>query len=174
MWWAAPPPYVHSSCHACLACQLTSAFVARQVVARRLKFPRRGLANVLPRSVARPVMSWSRFSTDESERARDRPGMRFSREECTLMSTQLDLPEWLGVPLRQIPPEYECTSTPTSIVQPAQSPSCGAATTEQCVSAPDFEACLHKSSGFKQFTISRGCPSAASTSPSGGAAPRSQ
>ena len=24
-----------------------------------------------------------------------------------LMSTQLDLPEWLGVPLRQIPPEYE-------------------------------------------------------------------
>ena len=23
------------------------------------------------------------------------------------MSTQLDLPEWLGVPLRQIPPEYE-------------------------------------------------------------------
>ena len=34
--------------------------------------------------------------------------MRFSREEYTLMSTQLDLPEWLGVPLRQIPPEYEC------------------------------------------------------------------
>eukprot|EP00964_Phaeocystis_antarctica_P055274 scaffold32506_cov61-Phaeocystis_antarctica.AAC.4 len=53
-------------------------------------------------------MSWSRFSTDESERARNRPGMRFSREEYTLMSTQLDLPEWLGVPLRQIPPEYEC------------------------------------------------------------------
>ena len=35
------------------------------------------------------------------------PHQRFSKEEYMLMSTQLDLPEWLGVPLRQIPPEYE-------------------------------------------------------------------
>ena len=36
---------------------------------------------------------------------------KFSQEELDLGSTQLDLPEWLGVPLRQIPPEYECNGT---------------------------------------------------------------
>ena len=54
-------------------------------------------------------MAFSRYSTDGTEAAEDRPGKRFSRQEYLLGSEQLDLPEWLGVPLRQIPPEYEYT-----------------------------------------------------------------
>ena len=49
----------------------------------------------------------SRHSTDGSEHAQDRPGKRFSRKEYQLGSEQLELPKWLGVPLRQIPPEYK-------------------------------------------------------------------
>ena len=52
-------------------------------------------------------MIFSRYSTDGTEAAEDRPLKRFSRQEYLLGSEQLDLPEWLGVPLRQIPPEYE-------------------------------------------------------------------
>ena len=58
-------------------------------------------------SVAKPMMCMSRFSTQSAE---DLPHQRFSQKEYMLMSTQLDLPEWLGVrelPLLQIPPEYE-------------------------------------------------------------------
>ena len=58
-------------------------------------------------SAARPVMCMSRFSFDDWAEDRNLPHQRFSRKEYMLMSTQLDLPEWLGVPLRQIPPEYE-------------------------------------------------------------------
>ena len=58
-------------------------------------------------SVAKPVMCMSRFSFDDWAEDRNLPHQRFSRKEYMLMSTQLDLPEWLGVPLRQIPPEYE-------------------------------------------------------------------
>ena len=50
---------------------------------------------------------WSRYSTDGTEYAEDRPLKRFSQPEYALGSAQLELPEWLGVPLRQIPPEYE-------------------------------------------------------------------
>ena len=50
---------------------------------------------------------WSRYSTDGTEYAEDRPYKRFSSSEYALGSAQLELPEWLGVPLRQIPPEYE-------------------------------------------------------------------
>ena len=51
---------------------------------------------------------WSpRYSTDGTEYAEDRPLKRFSSREYALGSAQLELPEWLGVPLRQIPPEYE-------------------------------------------------------------------
>ncbi len=52
-------------------------------------------------------MCMSRFSFDDWAEDRNLPHQRFSRKEYMLMSTQLDLPEWLGVPLRQIPPEYE-------------------------------------------------------------------
>ena len=58
-------------------------------------------------SVAKPMMCMSRFSTQSVE---DLPHQRFSQKEYMLMSTLLDLPEWLGVrelPLLQIPPEYE-------------------------------------------------------------------
>ena len=51
---------------------------------------------------------WSpRYSTDGTEYAEDRPLKRFSSSEYALGSAQLELPEWLGVPLRQIPPEYD-------------------------------------------------------------------
>ena len=67
----------------------------------------------LPHQVSRrPVMVlkkgiWSRYSTDGTEYAEDRPLKRFSSSEYALGSAQLELPEWLRVPLRQIPPEYE-------------------------------------------------------------------
>jgi len=60
-------------------------------------------------SVAKPVMCMSRFSTDES--AEDLPHQKFSQKQYMLMSRQFGLPEWwLGVPPRQIPPEYEYTA----------------------------------------------------------------
>ena len=53
--------------------------------------------------------TWSRYSTDGTEYAEDTSLKRFSRREYMLGSDELELPEWLGVPLRQIPREYAYT-----------------------------------------------------------------